>query len=221
MGRISINQSGDWHVEHDRQDIRGWAVYDASGERVGRVRDLVADTNSELVETVVLDNNEEYPARDIEIGYDDKVVYLEGVHATERKEEGAESEPVVKAYGDARVRERKAGETAGFAAHEPAYRKHYRETYTEGEREYGHYHPAYRVGYDYGTSEQYKGRDWDALKGDVRSDYEKHHGEGTWDRVKDAARHAFERARSHTKTSKTGSGTPRGTAGTSRSTGNT
>lgn len=203
MGRISINQSDDWHVQHDRQDIRGWAVYDGSGERVGRVRDLVADTDSELVETVVLDNNEEYPAGDIEIGYDDKVVYLEGVHHAEREEEGAEAEPVVKAYGDARIREREAGEAKGFAAHEPTFREHYRETYAEEEGDYGHFHPAYRVGYDYGTDTDHEGHDWDDVKGQVKSDYEKHHGEGTWDRVKDAARHAFERARSKSKTRST------------------
>ena len=196
MGRISINRSDDWHVEHDRQDIRGWAVHDAAGKRVGRVRDLVADTDSKLVETVVLDDNEEYPARDIEISYDDKVVYLEGTHAAEREEEGAEAEPVVKAYSDAGVRRREAGAATGFAAHEPVFREHYRETYTEGEHEYGQFHPAYRLGYDYGVDQEHRGRDWGDVKDRVRRDYEQRHGEGTWTRVKDAARHAFERARS-------------------------
>ena len=197
MGRISINQSDDWHVQHDRQDIRGWVVQDAEGTRLGHVRDLVADTDSELVETVVLDNGEEYPAGEVHLDYDDRVVYLSDVHARERRAEGATSEPVVKVYDDAGIRQR-AEDTAGFARHEPAFREHHRETYAEAEGDYSHYHPAYRLGYDYGAEKEHRDRSWDELKSNIRTDYENRYGEGTWSRVKDAARHAFERARSST-----------------------
>lgn len=212
MGRISISKSDDWHVEHDRQDVRGWEVRDADGHGVGRVRDLIADTDTALVDTLVLDDGREVPAADVEIGYDDKVVYTGLPTADKSAVESAK-------YEDARIRERKEGETTGFAAHEPSFREHYRESYADSDREYSHYHPAYRIGYDYGTDDTHHGSDWDAVRGDVRSDYEKRHGEGTWDRVKDAARHAFERARARTKSGTSG-GTTSGTttSGTTRTT---
>ncbi len=111
MGRISINRSDDWQVEYERQDIRGWVVHDASGETVGRVRDLIADTDSGVVESIVLDSGEEFPASTIEIGYDDEVVYLASAHAARLAKSGGRSVP--EAYGDARIRQRERGSAHG------------------------------------------------------------------------------------------------------------
>lgn len=213
MGRLSINKNDEWHVAHDRQDIRGWVVRDASGKTVGRVRDLIADTDSGLVESVLLDNGEEIPASTIEIGYGDKIVYLASAHAARHVKEGGET--ASEAYRDTRIRQREHGEAKGFARHEPTFREHYRATYGEGEREYGQYHGAYRIGYDYGTDAGYQNRDWDAIEGEIRKDYETRHGEGTWDRVKEAARHAFADARSSTSSDTSSSRTTRGTSNTS------
>ena len=188
MARFSINKSHDWHVKHDDQDIRGWPAYDATGEAIGHVSDLVADTESGLVETIVLDNGSEYPAGDIELR--NESVYVEGF-----SEERAEAEPVVKAYHKAEIREREQGSATGFARYEPAYREHYETTYTEEEREYSHFHPAYRVGYDFGMLDDYRDKTWNEAEPDVRRHYEETYGEGTWNEVKGAARHAFEHAR--------------------------
>lgn len=186
MGRISLNRTDDWHVEHDRQDIRGWLVETPDGERVGHVSDLILDTDSELVEAIVLDDGEEYPARDIDIDYDDRVVYLEG----------SASAHAGQGYSESRVRSREHGEAEGFAKDEPTFKEHYREKYGDSDHEYSHFHPAYRVGYDYGLENEHEGKDWNTVESGVRSDYESRYGEGTWERVKDAARHAFEHARS-------------------------
>jgi sporulation protein YlmC with PRC-barrel domain len=180
MAHISINESDDWHVEHDRQDIRGWTVQDAEGTRLGHVRDLIADTNREMVQTLVLDDGQEIPAENVHLDYDDKVVVL--------SDTGTYSEATIKQRGDAPAED--------FAGLEPAFRKHHRETYAHAEGDYGHYHPAYRLGYDYATDTQYRDRSWEDLKMEMRSDYEHKHGEGTWSRVKDAVHHAFKQARS-------------------------
>ena len=188
MARFSINQSDDWHVVYGNQDVRGWPVQDAAGETVGHVSDLIADTDSKLVETVELDNGTEYPARDVELG--DGVVFLEGV-----PEEAAGSEPVVKIYDEAAVRRREEGGATGFAKYEPGFREHYSTTYGETEKEYGHFHPAYRLGYDYGMLDGYRDREWNAVESEIQSDYEDRYGKGTWGDVSEAARHAFRRAR--------------------------
>jgi hypothetical protein len=198
MGRISINRNNDWHVQHDRQDIRSWLVKDAEGNRLGHVSDLIADTDRKLVETIVLDNGEEYPASEVDLDHDDRTVFLSGVHGATRHEADATSERAT--YSDAAIRERTEGEASGFAQHEPTFREHYRETYGDAEGDFSRYHPAYRLGYDYATAPQHSDRSWGDLKSEIRADYERQYGEGTWSRVKDAVHHAFERARRTTST---------------------
>lgn len=100
MGRFALSQSNDWKLENEHQDIRGWTVRDAADNDLGTVTELLASTESERVESIVLDTGEEYPARDIELH--DGVVYVEGF----AEETGTEAEPVIRTYDDARVSRR-------------------------------------------------------------------------------------------------------------------
>lgn len=97
MGRFKLSQTDDWEIENENQDIRGWTVRDAAGDDLGTVADLVANTDSERVERVVLDNGNEYAAADIELR--DGVVYVEGGGEAAATETG----PVVRTYDNARV----------------------------------------------------------------------------------------------------------------------
>ena len=63
-----------------------------------------------------------------------------------------------------------------------------------GER-YEDYEPAYRHGYTLAGDTRYQDRDWDSLERDARSDWERQHPGSPWEKVKAAARHAWERAR--------------------------
>ena len=186
MGRFILSETSDWHLVHDHQDIRGWPVHDASGTKLGTVHELIANTNSELVESVVLDTGREYPARDIDIG--DDVVYVEGVATT-----GTDADPVVKKYDNTRIHRRDTD--WGYEEHEPVFRQHYQTTYASAGEPYDVYAPGYRMGYIYGSHDTYRDRDYDALEPEMRRSYEVEHGEGTWDKVKDAVRHAFGHAR--------------------------
>lgn len=204
-----LSKLHDYELVHPEQDIRGWDVIDASGSKVGRVDDLLVSTDTELVELIRLSNGEEYPAREIEIG--DRVVHLRRNRATGT----GDSEPVVKVYDDARVR-RTQGETgaagaagataagtgartgADYDAHRDDFRGHYKSHYGSAGNDYDYYEPAYRHGYSYASNDAYKGRDWNTVEPEMRRSYEERHGTGTWDKVKDAARHAFDRGRSGT-----------------------
>lgn len=97
MGRFTLSQSDDWKLENEDQDIRGWTVRDAADNNLGTVVELIADTESEHVESIVLDNGNEYPASDIELR--DGVVYVAGIG----DERATEAEPVVRTYDNARV----------------------------------------------------------------------------------------------------------------------
>lgn len=75
------------------------------------------------------------------------------------------------------------------------YRTHFDRTYaSDASARWDDYEPAYRMGYELAGDRRYGGRDWNAIERDVRTRWETDRP-GTWERVKDAMRHAFDRAR--------------------------
>jgi len=62
-----------------------------------------------------------------------------------------------------------------------------------GNREYAHYQPGYRYGYE--SANRYTGRKWEDVESDLGRDWNKyeHRGESTWESVKQAARDAWDR----------------------------
>ncbi len=93
MARAPLSQLDDWELVNDDQDIRGWPVQDREGNRLGTVRELIVDSDTELVEQVVLDNGAEYPNDDIELG--DGVVYLRRAEMLEPVAEVVDTPPPV------------------------------------------------------------------------------------------------------------------------------
>lgn len=67
MARGLLKNMGDWKLKDKDKDIRGRMLMTANGEPVGLIRDLVVDTDTERVESIVLDNGREFPARDLEL----------------------------------------------------------------------------------------------------------------------------------------------------------
>lgn len=214
MAYTELSNLRDWHLVHPEQDIRGWTVQDTAGVIIGRVDDLLVDTDSELVERIRLDNGEEFPARDIEIG--DKVIHVRGADVLTDET----TEPVVRTYRETRVR-RTAGTTAGAAAGMSAagtpltsatsgtpltstreydtyateFRRHYDTTYGSSGQGFNLYEPAYRFGFDAGTSDTFRGRSYGEIEPELRTEYESTHGAGSWDRIRGAVKHAFQQGR--------------------------
>src|SRR4029450_7622525 len=55
-----------------------------------------------------------------------------------------------------------------FATYDPIFRQHYATAFAGKGAAYTEYEPAYRYGYELGTNERYRGRDWAALEADAR-----------------------------------------------------
>jgi len=79
-----------------------------------------------------------------------------------------------------------------FEGYVADYRRHHSATF--GSTAYADYEPAYRYGYELGTNERYRGRDWSTLEADARRDWELRHA-GTWERFKEAIRYAWDSLR--------------------------
>lgn len=191
MAHKRLSKMDDYDLVHSSQDIRGHSMMDADGNTIGTVDDLIVDTNANRVDTIVLDDGQEFSASEIEI--DDKNAYLKGTRTSTDTGDptGDDSDRVVRVYGDAHVQSGRAA----FSDYDETFRTHHKKTYDEDD--YATYEPAYRHGYEYGTGERYADRDYDALEPEMRKSYEQRHGEGTWANVKDAVRHGFTSSRTH------------------------
>ena len=78
-----------------------------------------------------------------------------------------------------------------FATYSDTFRKHYVTAFGDRGTAYTDYEPAYRYGYELGTNERYRGRDWAALEAEARREWEVRHP-STWARFQDAIRHAWD-----------------------------
>jgi stress response protein YsnF len=87
--------------------------------------------------------------------------------------------------------------THDFATYDPTFREHYTTAFATSGAAYAVYEPAYRYGYELGTNERYRGRDWAALEAEARRDWETRHP-STWERFKDAVRYGWNSVRTRT-----------------------
>jgi hypothetical protein len=71
------------------------------------------------------------------------------------------------------------------------YRTHYNTYFFDSGNAYDAYVPAYQYGYELRSDQRYRGRRWEEIEPNVRSDWEIRQP-GTWERFKSAVRHAWE-----------------------------
>lgn len=76
MARATLSELDEYELVNEGQDVRGWPLVDEDGNRLGTITEFIADTDSEYVTSLVIDNGKEVAARDVSIG--DNVVILRG-----------------------------------------------------------------------------------------------------------------------------------------------
>ena len=198
MARFKLSHDDDWQLVHADQDIRGWPVKNATGARLGTVDELIADTDSELVEGIVLDDGRELPARDVVL--EDGAVLVAGTAGGDGAAATPAATPTAKTYETARVHRRPVA--AGTAAsalvyddHRDAFRSHCRTTYGPDGDRFETYEPAYRFGFTSGAHSDYRDRDYADVETDLRRRFEDRHGEGTFKTMSHAVKYGFNHAR--------------------------
>jgi stress response protein YsnF len=78
-----------------------------------------------------------------------------------------------------------------FDSLEPRFRKHYDTHFADRGLGYTEYRTAYRYGFDMGTNERYRDRDWNQIDRDIRQDWERTHRQSKWEDFKDAIREGW------------------------------
>jgi hypothetical protein len=81
-------------------------------------------------------------------------------------------------------------EYTDFSSYDDRFRNHFQSSYTT-DSTYETYQPAYRYGYDLARDDQYRGREWHDIEPEVHRRWDERNP-GTWERFKDAVRHAYE-----------------------------
>ena len=187
MSRISLSNTGDWKLEFEDQDIRGYRAVDEDGSPVGTVDAMVVNTDEERVDSIILEDGTEYPAADISIG--DNVVYLTGVHAQATDD----VDETVRVYGDSgQVVRREDVEDGDYDAHVEAFRTHHSASY--GGTSFDDYDPAYRYGFDTAHDDDYRNRSYLDAEDDLRTGYGTTYADRDYDSDRDAIRYGYTRA---------------------------
>jgi uncharacterized protein (TIGR02271 family) len=74
------------------------------------------------------------------------------------------------------------------------FQNHFRTRYgSDRNLRYDDYAPAYRYGYDMASDQRYRGRHFDEIENDLRSDYERRYPGSAWERMKESVRYGWEK----------------------------
>lgn len=85
-----------------------------------------------------------------------------------------------------------AGSSPG-SIDESDYRKHFQQNYGQTGGSYDTYAPAYQYGESLARDPRFKGRKFNDIEPDLRSDYQSKYPGGSWERMKDSVRYGWDR----------------------------
>lgn len=85
---------------------------------------------------------------------------------------------------------------AGTDTDDSYYRTHFDSNYASAGGRYEDYSPAYSYGSSMAGTDQYRGRAWDDVEPTLRSDWETNHPGSTWEKMKAAVRHGWDKVTS-------------------------
>src|SRR4028119_811559 len=74
MAIVAYSKQNEFDLVHTGQDCRGWAVTDQAGNNLGKVTELLLNTDTEMVDSIIVENGTRIPARDIALQNNSVVV---------------------------------------------------------------------------------------------------------------------------------------------------
>ncbi len=84
--------------------------------------------------------------------------------------------------------------TTAPLADEADFRQHFQNSAGLGGTDYATYAPAYRYGYDVAHDARYRGRSFEEVEPELRSEYGRRYPEGAWERIKDSVQYGWSKA---------------------------
>jgi stress response protein YsnF len=93
----------------------------------------------------------------------------------------------------------RAGAGATTTDFDEDYRRDFQTNYASSGGRYDEYAPAYNYGYEIANDDRYRGRSFEQVESDLRTDYGRRYPNSAWDRFKNAIRYGWDRATGKTK----------------------
>jgi len=97
---------------------------------------------------------------------------------------------------DVQVDDSRKGRSRSAKSADPAadFRSDFTTRYgSQGDARFDDYEPAYRYGYDMASDPRYKGRRFDEVENDLRTDYASRYPNSTWERMKESVRYGWDK----------------------------
>ncbi len=85
MAIVAYTKQDDYDVVNDNQDCIGWSVADQSGNDFGKVTEMLVNTETDMVDSIIVDGRKRIPASDIALR-DGRVVVRGVLHEEEYKQ---------------------------------------------------------------------------------------------------------------------------------------
>ena len=89
--------------------------------------------------------------------------------------------------------------SSGTAFDDSDFRTDFQSRYGTAGASYDTYQPAYHYGYDMASDARYRGRSFDEVESDLRTDYGQRYPNSTWEKMKDAIRYGWNKVTGKTK----------------------
>lgn len=79
MSIVAFSKQNEYDTVQDEQDCRGWTVYDQAGNEVGKVSEMLVNTETELVDSIIVDGSVRVAAVNIALDRENRRVTVRGV----------------------------------------------------------------------------------------------------------------------------------------------
>ncbi len=97
MAIVPYTKQDEYDVVNDNQEIIGWTVTDQSGNDFGKVTEMLVNTDTQMVDSIVVDGRKRIPASDITLT-DGRVVVRGVLHEEEYKTTTTETSGATESY---------------------------------------------------------------------------------------------------------------------------
>jgi sporulation protein YlmC with PRC-barrel domain len=64
MAIVDYSKQNEFNLVNDEQDCRGWTVVDQSGNKIGTVTEMLVNTETMAVDSIIVDRMKRIPAAD-------------------------------------------------------------------------------------------------------------------------------------------------------------
>jgi sporulation protein YlmC with PRC-barrel domain len=192
MAIMPLTEESEFHVVHPNQDCRGWPVVDEGGRIVGRVQELMIDTERDRVTALRLEDGTHVAVERVAL-LDGSVVLEDLVVPVTATTLDPAAPRRTERWSELPVQRRKI--PRGFTSFEDELRRHHLTVAADSGLTYEDMLPAYRHGYDLASGDRYLGRSWDGVATEVRAEWEARHPTPPWERAGVAIQGAWDRYR--------------------------